>query len=314
MASELSYVFRDHKENKMHWEQGAVYDLSWSSDGSMLAAVGAKGSARSWRLERGGHKEGEELKALGSNIERLAWCPASHSTHLLAAAAYERTVHLWDQRTNNVDVKLSTNGTNSDICWSPSGRYFAVVSKDDGKLEIFDVGQPQSPVVVAEIDEIVCSVRWNPQETMVLLATHQGAVEVFEWPSMRHLTAVNGHAASCNCIAFDSCGRTMATGGADAAVQLWNAADFSPTHAIAAHQSPLLFVDFNMDDRFVASASDDLSIRIHEAFSGELAHSLDVDSLTTAVKWHPRNLALAYGSAGSSKASAKPSVTILLKA
>ncbi|KAJ2704594.1 hypothetical protein FB645_003160 [Coemansia sp. IMI 203386] len=313
MASELSYVFKDHKENKMHWEQGAVYDLSWSSDGGTLTAVGSKGAVRSWRLERGGHKEGEELKTLGNNIERLAWCPAPSNAHLLAAASYDRTVNLWDQRANNISSKLGTSGTNTDICWSPSGKYFAVISRDDGKLEVFDVAQSQSPAMAAEVDEVVCSVRWNPQETMLLLATHQGAVEVYEWPSMRHLTVVSGHAAPCNCIAFDSCGKTMATGGADAAIELWDAKDFSLTHAISGHQSPLLFVDFSMDDRFLASASDDLAIRIHETFSGGLAHSLDVDSLTTAVKWHPRNLALAYGSAGSNKASAKPSVTILLK-
>ncbi|KAJ1729373.1 hypothetical protein LPJ61_003552, partial [Coemansia biformis] len=99
---EARHAFRRHKENKIHWEQGSVYDLSWSSDGTLLTAVGSKGPVRSWRLGRGGHKEGEEHKGLGSNIERLAWCPESTSAHILAAAEYEKVVHLWDQRSASV--------------------------------------------------------------------------------------------------------------------------------------------------------------------------------------------------------------------
>ncbi|KAJ1892710.1 THO complex subunit 3 [Kickxella alabastrina] len=295
----------------MHWEQGAVLDISWSSDGSLLTAAGTKGPPRTWRLEKGGHKEGEELKALGASIERLSWCPSAHQSSLLAAASYDRTIYLWDQRQSAVSYKLLTSGGNSDISWSPTGRFLATINRDDNKVEFFDMAQ-RTVFVSADVEDAVYSVKWDHNESMVMLATQLGTVEVYEWPGMRHITRVAAHAASCNCVAMDDHG-VMATGGADALVELWNMEDFSVTKTLVAHESPLLFVDFSMDGRFLASASDDLAVRIHEVFSGELMHSLPVDSLTTALEWHPRNQALAYGSAGSGKDSAKPAVTIFLK-
>ncbi|KAJ2443742.1 hypothetical protein GGF42_006530 [Coemansia sp. RSA 2424] len=307
-----AHAFQYHKETKMHWEQGAIYDLSWSSDGGLLTAAGAKGPVRSWRLERGGHKEGEELKGLGSDIERLAWCPALQHTHTLAAAAYEKLVFLWDQRAGSVAAKLATSGLNSDICWSPSGRHFAVVNREEG-LEIFDVARPQAPVVAAELDEAVCSIKWDVSESLLFMTTHQGSVEVYAWPSMEHLTMIPAHAASCNAIGIDPRSRLLATGGADATMGIWSTDDFSAVRTIDGYESPLLLVDFSSDGRFIASASDDPYIRLHDSFSGELAHQLPVGSLTTALEWHPRNLALAYASGGSAKAPAKPTVTIFLK-
>ncbi|KAJ2489702.1 hypothetical protein IWW37_003759 [Coemansia sp. RSA 2050] len=305
-------AFQNHKETKMHWEQGAVYDLSWSSDGGLLTAAGAKGPVRSWRLERGGHKEGEELKELGSDIERLAWCPALQHTHTLAAASYEKCVSLWDQRCNSVFAKLATSGLNSDICWSPSGKYFAVVNREEG-LEIFDIASPQSPVVVAELDKVVCSMRWDASESLLFMTTVNGTVEVCAWPGMEHLTVISAHTASCNTIGIDPRSKLLATGGADATMGIWSTDDFSIVRTIDDYESPLLLVNFSSDGRYIASASDDLAIRLHDSFSGELAHQLTVSSMTTALEWHPRNLALAYGSAGSAKTPVKSTVAIFLK-
>ncbi|KAJ2720299.1 THO complex subunit 3 [Coemansia sp. Benny D115] len=321
-SSTSSNAFSGHKETKMHWEQGSVFDISWSSDGNLLTATGTKGNPRTWRLERGGHKEGEELKALGHNIERLCWNPSQQSAHLLAAASYDRTVQLWDQKQSRVINKMQATGYISDMCWSPvSGRYLATISREEGKLEVFDQAASGALVVSAEVEDIVCTVRWDPTETMLMLGTHQGAVEVYRWPSMQHITRVQAHAAACNCLAFGTppiasiSGKTpmMVTGGADSMIEFWRLCDFSLERSVAAHESPLLFADFSMDSRFLASASDDLAVRVHDTFSGEAVHSLNVDSMTTALEWHPRNLALAYGSAGSSKASVKPTVTIFLK-
>ncbi|KAI9500502.1 hypothetical protein GGI25_001623 [Coemansia spiralis] len=305
-------MFEHHKDNKLHWEQGLVYDLSWSSDGGLLTAAGTKGPVRTWRLERGGHKEGEELKALGNDIERLAWCPAAQSSHILAAATYDKVVNMWDQRVGGIATKLSTNGQNSDICWSPSGKYFAIVGKEDG-LEIFDMANTQSPVVSADFDDIVYLAKWDANEQLLFLATHQGTVEVYSWPSMEHLTMIPAHAGSCNCVGVDPHGKMLATGGADASMELWKTDDFSMTHVISDHESPLLLTGFSTDGKFIASASDDMDIKIHESFSGDLVHKLPVESLTTALEWHPRNLALAYGSAGSGKGNVKPTVTIFLR-
>ncbi|KAJ2517012.1 hypothetical protein H4217_004221 [Coemansia sp. RSA 1939] len=306
-------MFQHHKDNRLHWEQGPVYDISWSSDGGQLSAVGSRGYARTWRLERGGHKDGEELKALGSEIERLAWSPATHNTNVIAGAGYDKVVQLWDQRTKSTTTKLGTRGQITDICWSPSGKYFAAVGREDG-IDVFDIAAgSQTPVVSAPFDDIAYLARWDASERVLFLATHQGAVEVYAWPTMEPLTTIPAHAGSCNCLGIDPCGKVLATGGADATMELWSTDDFTMTHVVDGYESPLLFADFSMDGRFIATASDDLEVRIHDSFSGDQVHRLAVESLTTALEWHPRNLALAYGSAGAGKGGVKPAVTIFLK-
>ncbi|KAJ1964580.1 hypothetical protein GGI12_001323 [Dipsacomyces acuminosporus] len=305
----MAEPFDNHKESRMHGTRGSIYDISWSSDGSLLTAAESKGPVRSWRLERGGHKEGEEIRVLGGEIGRLAWCPAAERANILAAATYDKTIHMWDQRANSISATLATNGLNSDICWSPSGKYFASVSRETG-LDVFDLANTQTPVVSAEIDEMVCAVSWDMTERLLFLSTHQGNVEVYSWPDMEHLTMIPAHSASCNCIAVDPRGTVLATGGADATLELWSTEDYSIIRAIDGYESPLLFIDFSRNGEFIASASDDLDIKIHDSFSGDLVKKVPVDALTTALEWHPRNLAIAYASTGSSHRGSDPAVCI----
>ncbi|KAJ2663230.1 hypothetical protein IW148_002563 [Coemansia sp. RSA 1199] len=309
MASNIpTDVFSKHKENTMHWEQGTVYDISWSSDGSQLTAAGATGPVRTWRLERGGHKEGDVHSGLPSSIERIAWSPPTNPS-LLAAAAYEKTVCIWDQRLSSTTMRFATRGVNSDVCWHPqSGTHVLVASRDEG-IEVFDTTQPNRPVVSANIDGAsLNSARWSSDGSLLLLATHSGSVEIYAWPSMAHITTIPAHASSCNCVAFDP--HFIATGGADSCVQLWNTLDFSLHTVIGGFESPVVFAEFSACGKFVACASDDEDLVIHNT-KGQVVHRMRVHGLTTALEWHPRNLAFAVGSAGSSKSS-KPSVSIFL--
>lgn len=302
--------FQHHKQSKLHWEQGSVYDLSWSQDGALLTAAGSKGPVRSWRLERGGHKEGEPLKGIEGDIERLSWNPSPQHSHVLAAATY-RQAQMWDQRQGSIFSKLESGGAISGFSWHPSGRYLAVFGRDAG-LSVYDMAQPSKPLVLAGLQETVYSVTWTAN-SLLLLTTHRGSVEVFGWPSMEHVTSVQAHSAPCNALAVDPRGQRLATGGADATVSLWRAEDLSIQQAVDGYGSPLMAVGFSYDGRYVGSISDDLEAKIHEAFSGELASRLPMESMATCLEWHPHNLALAYGTGGSSKGFVKPAVTIYLK-
>ncbi|KAJ1784837.1 hypothetical protein GGF45_001858 [Coemansia sp. RSA 551] len=305
MASTAPDVFGKHKENTMHWDQGTVYDISWSSDGSQLTAAGSTGPVRTWRLERGGHKEGDAHSGLPSSIERIAWSPPVNPS-LLAAAAYEKTVCVWDQRLSSTTMRFATKGVNSDVEWHPRGTHVLVASRDEG-MEVFDTAQPNRPVVSASIDGAsLNSARWNADGTLLLLATHAGSVEIYAWPTMTHITTIPAHASSCNCIASDP--HYIATGGADS-VQLYSTRDFSLLTVIGGFESPVVFAEFSACGKFVACASDDEHLVIHNT-KGRVVHKEKMHGLTTALEWHPRNLAFAVASAAGK--SSKPSVSIFL--
>ncbi|ORX66594.1 WD40 repeat-like protein [Linderina pennispora] len=305
----MSRTFDNHKESRLNGTRGTVIDMSWSSDGSQLTAAESKGHVRTWRLGRGGHKEGEEIRTLGSDIEHVAWCTEPGKQGILAAAKFEKTVHLWDSTSNSIASSIATSGANTALVWSPSGKYLAVLSRD-ARIEIFDAANLEAPVVTLETEETVHMVRWDTREELLLLATHHGAVEVYSWPNVEHVHTVAAHVASLNCLGVEPRGDILATGGADSSMQFWRTDDLSVYKAIEGYESPLRLIDFSMNSKFVASASDDADILIHDVYSGDKVKSIHINGLVTAMAWNPRNLIIAYAAEGAVGRSASSMVAM----
>src|SRR5262245_1572013 len=73
------------------------------------------------------------------------------------------------------------------------------------------------------------------------------------------LPAHDGGAA---CVAFAPGGATLATGGADAAVKLWDAATWQPRATLAGHAGPVHALAFSPDGATLASAGADRTVRL----------------------------------------------------
>jgi len=55
-----------------------------------------------------------------------AFCP-----ELLSTASGDKTVRIWDTRTQKCTANISTRGENINISWSPDGNTIAVGNKED---------------------------------------------------------------------------------------------------------------------------------------------------------------------------------------
>src|SRR5262249_50432462 len=71
------------------------------------------------------------------------------------------------------------------------------------------------------------------------------------------------------CLAFSPDGRTLASGGADHKVILWNVEGGQKRHEIAAHQDVVRCLAFSPEGRTLASGGDDTRIRLWEPDSGK---------------------------------------------
>jgi WD40 repeat protein len=119
----------------------AVTAISWSRDGSLLAAGGHDGALTIWDARKGIVLR--EMQAASPHLLSLRWSPAGN---LLASTAY-RTVQLWDGETAEElhRTELSKNGEgfpSSDRIspgqpvWSPGGEYLALPGGAGGSMNI----------------------------------------------------------------------------------------------------------------------------------------------------------------------------------
>jgi WD40 repeat protein len=95
-------------------DQGPVYCLAWSPDGSVLASAGY-GQVKLWNAEAG--EELQTLEGHTSYVWGVAW---SRDGRVLASASEDGTVRLWDAKTYEELTVLET-GWAFCVAWSPDG-------------------------------------------------------------------------------------------------------------------------------------------------------------------------------------------------
>lgn len=84
---------RDYRAHK-----ASIHCVGWSADGKRVATAAVDGHVRIWSYEPNG-KEYVDLKGHGAAVERLAWSPIE-ADNLLATASNDKTVRLWDAKSN----------------------------------------------------------------------------------------------------------------------------------------------------------------------------------------------------------------------
>ncbi|HTK76608.1 MAG TPA: serine/threonine-protein kinase, partial [Gemmataceae bacterium] len=97
----------------------------------------------------------------------------------------------------------------------------------------------------------------------------------FEWYYLQSLTRIqprlrltySGHDRDVHMAVFSPDGKTVASGGWDGTIQLWDTGTGSPRRTLRGHDSDVNCVHFSPDGRWLASASDDGTVRIWDLHS-----------------------------------------------
>jgi WD40 repeat protein len=197
----------------------------------------------------------------------------------LAMAVEDGSVRLWDLPNRSVRATLNAHrGTVWSTAFSHQGNML-VTAGDDGAIKIWELGQTEpvkslsSPhsvrsIVVSNDDQLVYSGDRNG-ELRVFPIAHDGEEIKAQQPGSVHVIALSPN------------GETLATGGSDKIVRLWNAKTLSQRLPLEAHNGPIYGLSFNANGDRLASVGWDKNVRIWDVASGQLlksweAHTSDI--------------------------------------
>lgn len=275
----------------------SVSAVAWNLNGSRLAAGGDNSAILIWdtdTFESGSRHERRwiyECRGHTNNIEVVLASPTSPD--IFASAGLDCRVNLYDVRTGpNPTVSITTDSTCLFGEWGPDGNSIAIGSSTNNLYLIDCLSQRVTKKI--PFDGEVNQFRWSKDGKRLHLTRGEGCVDVYEWPSMKMITALRGHSNSCMGIACDPLGRFVAVTSLDTCVSTWDATSLTNMFTIDRWETAVQQAEYSFDGKYLALMGDSHYIEITDSSTGTSWYSIPTASKVNYMAWHPRRNLLAY--------------------
>jgi hypothetical protein len=164
--------------------QKVLLRLSWSNDGSLLAAASADRQVHVWDWER--MTRVVRLGPHGQGVNQAEWSPDGT---LLASCSADGQVRLWDARTWAAVPPFDLGGDLRCLAWSLDGRTL-VVGSDKGLLKILDL-QTRRVVRTVNLNFGIDGLAWSTGRRLLAACCRNGSISIFrgnDWTVEREIS------------------------------------------------------------------------------------------------------------------------------
>ncbi|MEM9888245.1 MAG: hypothetical protein AAF849_20290 [Bacteroidota bacterium] len=284
--------------------QNAVISVDYSMDGKWLISGGASKTVDVWNVDTGkklfslseGHTDDilavkcspnkrfiasagvdkqviiwdiltrEKVYVLKGHKDYITSLDFSNDSRLLASASWDQSVIIWDAVTGSrVQTLIGHNDNVTSVSFNPDGTK-VVTGCGDHLIRTWDIKEGNLELLLSGHTDEIWDVKWSENGVFIASGGWDNKVRVWDAKSGEQYLTMPGHVTDVWSVAFTLDHQSLVTCGGDRRVKLWDLSsgelikDLSGT----THTSDIEEVTISPDNKFVASASRDGSIRVWE--------------------------------------------------
>ncbi|KAG0639954.1 WD40-repeat-containing domain protein [Tuber brumale] len=285
-----SREYREHRPSS-HSNNAVIRSIAWNNLGNRIACGLNTNLVRVWNPEKPEAKNSTELKGHLKDVEKVVWDPM-HPDKL--ASCCNGQVKFWDYRINRCLGTTVIAGDNVNLAYHPDSKVLAVGTKDD-RIHFIDPRNASAILKTHKEGSQSNQVTFSHNGEFVLITTSLGKVVLRHWPSLEEVYSVDAHHSAVNCLQLDPRGSTLAIGGSDAALSLWDTAHWVCLRTLTRMDAPIKSMGYSFDGAYVCASSDEsTNIEIAHCDTGDYVHTIQTNHSIPNIAWHPNKYVLAY--------------------
>jgi len=221
------------------------------------------------------------------------------------AIALDKTVYLWDASSGNITQLMALDGEADHVTalqWvkSGSGAHLAV-GTNSAAVQLWDVTRQKQLREMRGHQGRVCSLSWNRH--LLTSGSRDAQIINHDVRVAQHLQSTYaGHSQEVCGLAWSHDGATLASGGNDNLLMLWDARTgaSAPAHRLTQHQAAvkaLAWCPWQANLLVSGAGTADRHLRFWNSATGACVNSIDTGSQVCAVQWsqHQRELISSHG-------------------
>lgn len=219
----------------------------------------------------------------GSADIGITWSPDNQH---LASAGNDGVVRIWDVSTQEqTGAFRGHTGRVTGVAWSPDGQ--RIVSTDmDGVALVWDPANGRQTARFNSHTRAVYSAAWSPDSRLIVTSGDDAMLRIWEASSGKQVKSMLAFGSSVTEAAWHPDGSRFVAATGNAAII--RDMDGNRVATLSGHAGPVRSAAWNPNRETIVTASDDGTVKIWEASSGQLLATEDkLGGSVNSARWYP---------------------------
>ncbi|MGB3790623.1 MAG: WD40 repeat domain-containing protein [Phormidesmis sp.] len=200
---------------------GRIMSTALSLDNTVLAIGSGDGAVKTWTLAEDQFTAPVTLKAIGPQINAIAFHPID--PNLLLSGDQEGAIRVWDlaQKKNILTLEDSADRI---VSLSVNNNGYVASGSYDAIIRIWNIESGKLTQTLKDHDFVVADVAFSPDGKLLASASYDESIKIWDWQKSKVLCTLNGHSGFVYAVSFGDAGDTLISGGYDGTVRTWDLA------------------------------------------------------------------------------------------